>query len=715
MPPLAFLVPAFLAGVLAVVIPILVHLTRKQRSRVEPFPSLMFLEKVPFQAESRRKIHHWFLLFLRALAVALVVGAFARPFLDRSELSAGTVGGPREVVILLDRSWSMEALDRWDRAVDAAREVVGRLGPLDRASLVLFARSASVAVRSTADRSRLLAALDTARPGSEGTRYAPGLKLAQAILEETELPAGELVMVGDFQRVGWSGEEGVRLPAGTVVTPVAVGGGGLDNLAVAGVTLSRQRFSGRERVTPTVRVTRVGGDAPRSVEAVLELDGREAQRREVTLPANGAAQVAFQPLTLEDGHTRGSVRVGDDPLARDNVHHFVLTPGTATGVLLVGEAGGGGAGASRSVLYLRRALEISDEGSFDVALRAGGPSAEDLRGRRVVVLHDRPFPSGAEGRALRAFVEGGGGLVVALGERSAWPADQADLLPGRLGAALDRSGERGSRLGALDHDHEVFEVFAGPRSGDFTSARFFRARALDVADEEGVRVVARFDDGSVALAERRVGEGRVLVWTSTLDAFWNDLALQPVFLPFVHQLVRHASGRAESVPWFVAGQVLDVTDARAMATAGLGDAALALAEEAERVAISPSGTSLPLASGEGPHFLALEEQGFYEIRRPGSAAGRPLAVAVNVELEEADLTPLDVAEVVASIGSGPAAPEASGARPGGRDLGREDQERRQSLWRLLLVAAFIVLAVETAVSNRISAASARRGVHARAS
>ena len=59
----------------------------------------------------------------------------------------------------------------------------------------------------------------------------------------------------------------------------------------------------------------------------------------------------------------------------------------------------------------------------------------------------------------------------------------------------------------------------------------------------------------VALAERLFGEGRVLIWTSTLDAFWNDLAVQPVFLPFVHQLVRYASGRTETLASFQAGRI----------------------------------------------------------------------------------------------------------------------------------------------------------------
>lgn len=375
---------------------------------------------------------------------------------------------------------------------------------------------------------------------------------------------------------------------------------------------------------------------------------------------------------------------------------------------------GNAANAARSTLYLSSALEISEESDFDVTSRTNGPTAEDLVGRHVVILHDRPYPGGSAGRALATFVEAGGGLVVALGEQSSWPAEQDSLLPGVIGSVSDREEGRGAQLGNLDYGHPVFEVFSGPRGGDFTAARFLRARPLNVTAREDVTVLARFDDGSVALAEKRYGEGRVLLWTSTLDAFWNDLALKPVYLPFVHQLVRYASGRTAAVPSFVAGQVIDVSDARAMATAGLGEAATALASAEEWVAFSPGGESIEIPEGSGPHYLALSEQGFYEIRTPGNTEVRPLAVAVNVDLAEADLTPLDSREVTTSI-------MGTGDRSPGREesarveaLRKEDQERRQSLWRLLLLAAFIVLMLETVVSNRIRATTGRRGAHARA-
>ena len=100
--PLGFLVPLFLAGLAAVAIPIWVHLTRKQRSLVVPFPSLMFLQQVPFKEDRRRTLHHWLLLALRALVIVLLVAAFARPFFEGDSALAVAGTGPREVVVLLE-------------------------------------------------------------------------------------------------------------------------------------------------------------------------------------------------------------------------------------------------------------------------------------------------------------------------------------------------------------------------------------------------------------------------------------------------------------------------------------------------------------------------------------------------------------------------------------------------------------------------------------
>ena len=696
---LTFLVPLFLLGIAGIVVPIVVHLTRRQRRNVVHFPSLMFLEKIPYQEQRRRRIQHWFLLSLRALALILVAAAFARPFLDRTSGGVGAAAGPREVVVLVDRSYSMELADRMDRARERAADIFDGLGPLDRASLVAFDRGAVVTARSTSDRSRLQGAVDTLTVSSGATRYGPALKVAQTILEESNLPGGEVYLFSDFQRTGWTGDEGVRLPPGSEVIPMDLGGGATaDNVMITDVSLPRQIVAGRERVTPTVRIARRGGEEVREIPVTLELDGQQIQSATASVAPNSAAAVPFQPFTLSQPHTTGTARLPDDPITTDNTHHFVLSPGTALQVLIVEAAGA----QSDVSLYLRGALGISDDGRFDVRTRRSSTvRPADLDGTAVAFLNDVQI-DGASAERLRSFVEDGGGLLVAFGQGGGgWPASAADLLPGSVGPIEDRIQGRGGRLGYLDYEHPVFEVFAGPRSGDFTGARFYRARSL--APSDSAAVLARFDDGSVALAEARHGEGSVMLWTSSLDAFWNDLALQPVFLPWVHRLTEYLGGRAEAVPWFVTGQVVDLADPDALETAGLvSSEAAGLSEGLDQVALTPSGGTLTLPAGEGPRYLPLDEHGFYTVRRPGSDPERPFVMAVNVDLEESDLRRIDPEELVLQIEAS-AAPESRDASLGeALELRREDQERRQSVWRWLLLAALALFVTETVISNWLS-------------
>src|ERR1700749_3057070 len=141
---MSFLAPAFFGGLIAIAVPVLIHLINRERKVVVEFPSLMFLQKIPYRSVRRQKIRHLLLLILRCAALALLVFAFARPFFQRRRAAIGG-SGAREVVILLDRSASMGYAGRWNKARDAAKKVASGLGASDRATLVLFSSDAAVA------------------------------------------------------------------------------------------------------------------------------------------------------------------------------------------------------------------------------------------------------------------------------------------------------------------------------------------------------------------------------------------------------------------------------------------------------------------------------------------------------------------------------------------------------------------------------------------
>ena len=156
---MSFLSPWFLAGALAVGIPLWVHLIRREQAIKLPFSSLMFLRRIPIKSVSRQRLKYFLLLSMRMLIILLVALAFARPYFPWMTGPLVGSGDERHGVILLDNSMSMQYGDRWERAVAAARDAIAALPDGDEAQIVTFSSEFQVLNLATADKSALRAAL----------------------------------------------------------------------------------------------------------------------------------------------------------------------------------------------------------------------------------------------------------------------------------------------------------------------------------------------------------------------------------------------------------------------------------------------------------------------------------------------------------------------------------------------------------------------------
>lgn len=715
---MGLLAPLFLLGLAAVAVPVLIHLRLRHRSRVVRFPSLMFISKAPYRSMRRRRIRDLLLLLLRCLAVALLAFAFARP-LWQGDAAAGAASSDRLVVVLLDNSFSMGFGDRWQRAADAAESAFGELEAGERGALIVYADEAELRSAPIADGALLASLVREAEVAPRSTSLLPAIQVARGVLAEAgDLGRRELVVVSDFQRSSWTPENVAALPAGVELrlVDVAAEDGEVGNAAVTDVAFDHSRVSSgeagggeREQVGIAARVSyQVVDEAaadragrPLRAEVDLLLDREVVQTRAVELGADSSTMVNFAPEVLErERTTRGTVRLRDDSLAVDNEFHFVLSPAHEVGVLVVEPDGD-----RRRGRYLEEALALGRRPFFRVSrVRASGFQRSMLDGKSVVVVNDaaQQLPTSASD-AVAGFVRGGGGLLLSV-ERGL--ASTAGLLR-ELGVVSERqvdrlSGGAGS-LAWFDTGHPVFDVFAAARSGDFSSASFFRYHRL--APPEGAAAVARFDDGAPALLDlmppapedgeaSAAASGRVLVLPTSFDTFWNTLPLQAVFLPFVHRSVEYLAGYSLPRSWYRVGEVAQVELPGGQAGAG----------ENDYLSVAPSGRESRIEAGSGGLLLDVEEPGFYDFREVrADVAAEPLTLAANVPAPESDLSRLDLDELTSRIRpraeeDGPAA-EAAAQTP-------EEKESRQRLWWFLIAAAALVLAAETLFGNRRRAAAA---------
>ena len=643
---MSFLFPAFLAGALAAAIPVVLHLARRAAPPRMPFSDVRFLQRAPLLQARRRRIRERLLLALRIAALLLLALAFARPFVDATGLSGRPV-----TMVALDRSFSLSP-ETFARARDEARAAIAEAPADDLVGLVTFDDRAAVVAAPALDRSGAVAALARATPGFGATRYEAAI---DAAAEAIGARGGRIVVVTDLQRAGWAGVAGGSAPPGVAVRIRDVGPAG-GNLAVTAIEVEPLGAAG----VVTDVVAHVANLAPRtnppnvpdganpaaggrSAAVRLRIDGALVDAAEVRLPP-GSTRVAFDVELPPAGVLAVTV---DDPgglPADDRRYHLLDRPEPLPVVVVT--VGGPGGGA----FYLERALLAAGDASrYRVrSLAPPAVSTATLDGAAVVVLVATAGLDRSGRRQLAAFVESGGGLLIAAGPQldphlltglPAGPAsDPSAEPPGAdpvLGAA-PAAGDGPRRWSVTAARHPLFAAFGG-LAGALGQVRFRRTVRFDAGQG---RVLAMFSDGTPALLERAVGRGRVLLFASDLNNVWNDFPRQPTFVPFVHEALRYLGG--DPAP-----------------------------ERSLLVADAPPGVAPVPGAATDP------------------ASGR--AIVLNVDPRESDPSRLTTQEFESRISR----PSAAESAPAAASAGAAGREAEQDWWWYALLAMAVALVAES--------------------
>lgn len=623
---MSFLFPAFLAGALAAVIPIALHLMRRQAAPRIHFSAVRFLHPAPVEQSRQRRLRELLLLALRVTALALLALAFARPFWSDSVASATSP----ITVVAVDVSFSLSAPGQAEAVRRLAREAVERVPREHLVGLLRFGDDAELVASPEAGRGVALEAVDRLAPGFGGTRYDVALARAAEVIGPRE---GRIVVVTDLQRGGWDAIDSVTVPEriDVVVSAVAPPTG---NLSVDAL--------GRDGNGVTALVRSRGG-LERSGKAYLSLDGAPTSEAAFTVGANLATEARFEVDLPKTGIV--AVRVDDaEGYAGDNARWLVLDEPTPPRVLVVGATGD----LSTDAFYLARALTAGEEGArFDLTATTGADVSADpeatLEGTAGIVLLSTVGLDHRAREAIGAYVTAGGGVLIP-GSEDVEAEVVADMLgsdPVVEGDALD-AGAQVLTLAPVDVRHPIFRSF-GVFAGNLGQVRFSRTRALR---ETAARTIARFNDGSVALAEVRKDDGLVLVFASDLNNAWNDFPLHPTFVPFLHEAIRHLTqDRVQPREYVVADVPADAA-----------------------------------ATAPGPLVLGTP----------------PRQVAVNVDLRESSPDTMSEKEFQAAItrGDRPATPP---TQPEG-----QRREEEQAYWRYALILMAAVLVGESLLGRRMT-------------
>jgi hypothetical protein len=318
---------------------------------------------------------------------------------------------------------------------------------------------------------------------------------------------------------------------------------------------------------------------------------------------------------------------------------------------------------------------------------------------RVLVLANVAELTPTQQEAVTTFVEEGGGLLVAAGDRCK-PAFWNDnlfragkgWLPARL---VDPVGNEanpaaGARLQTATFFHPALDLFRTESGrGGLADAVVPRYWKLSTADAPASQTAGQFTNGDPFLVERPFGKGRVLLCCVPLDDSWgSDVPKLLAFPALAHELVYYLAGARSADANLQPGQPIVFRNAEELPVT---------------VTVQPpQGPAKPVTVTRWPlTYDETREPGVYTLSTPG---GTPTYFVVQGEPGESDLSPLvpedrEALQKWLSPGTrGPAVRMSFTEAAAGGEQSRVPME----LWWLLLLGVLGLLFGEVWMTRRMS-------------
>jgi hypothetical protein len=433
--------------------------------------------------------------------------------------------------------------------------------------------------------------------------------------------------------------------------------------------------------------------APSNATVRVLVDGRAIGQQAAPVRPQGRETLVF-PLTfahLGSHLIEACLESEADCLSLDNQRAVSVVVENAVPVLLV--EGALGEGLQGELGFVAAALDPSGTGASAFRCRripVAQLSEDLLRQHRVVVLGDVPALTGENLEALERHVISGGGLLMALAERTApdllnrfWYRNGTGLLPAALAARSELS-PRGIPAG-LDRSHPVFNAFATAGAEVWAEAGvrwFYRLEPASWKVSE-TRSLLWLDHDEPLLVERRRGTGLVILCTTSLSRRWNDLPLLAAYVPLVRGMVGHLGNYVYPPRDLVPGDRLVFVSSESGTPAANNPAGEPLALRASVWEGRPAWVSEPLL-----------EVGGYCVRQDGQNHHFAVAASPN----ESALKPLAPADLKRALGEAEC-PLLTSAEAVGRALNAGARGETE-IWRWLVLAGVILMFVETGLTRR---------------
>ena len=533
-----FLYPSFLWALLALLIPIIIHLFYFRRFKKVYFTNVKYLKEIKEETSSRNKLKNFLTLLMRLLAFAFLIFAFAQPYIPQGDnIKKGTKG----VSLFIDNSFSMNALSKdvplITKAKDQARIIIEAYSPEDKFQIL---------TNDFEGRHQRMVSKDAAIAMLEEIEISPSVRSIDQVINRqkqtlnSQLIDNEIIyLLSDFQ-------ESITQIDGINDTLTEYNLVPLQSVQEKNVSIDSCWF---EAPVPMLnqankvyaKITNYSDETAQNIRLSLVENGRSQPLGSFDIEANSSVVQDFNLSILKTGWQEMKIEISDYPVQFDDQYLFAYNIDKKINILILN--------SSASSKYLNAAFNGLDY--FQVTNQSTNRvDYAQFKNFDLIILNDLNAYSTGLTAELKQYTDGGGNLLIFPG--SSLDISSGNYLTSQLGINSFADKQTAAKsVGSINTDEFIFNNVYERTDQNVQLPSVSTSYSFTNFQRSGQQKLLSFRDGSAYLSKYVKGDGNVYLCASPINTEMNDLVRNAeIFIPMLYKMSL-SSGRKQQIAYTI--------------------------------------------------------------------------------------------------------------------------------------------------------------------
>lgn len=665
-----FLYPSFLWALMALAIPIIIHLFYFRRFKRVLFTNVKYLKEIKEETSNRNRLKNLLVLLSRCLAVAGLVFAFAQPYLPTGDRIKS---GINHISVFVDNSFSMTAarqdIPLLDFAKDKARLIINSYSEEDKFQVLSH---------DFEGKHQRFVSKEDALAFVDEIQITPTVQMVDKIVKRQhqlmETVSGNKIsyIISDFQK-------SISDFSTITDTTMEVNLLPLQSVNQKNISVDSVWFDGpipffNQNNKLVVRVRNNSGEDSEQVKLSFKKDGQDKPIGIVDIPANSVITDTVSVNVDKAGWHEGIVSVTDYPIQFDDEYYIAFPVPDTIKALFINESGS------------NRFMDALFDGVPYFSL--ANQNVNQLQYQQfvnfdLIILNDLKNISSGLNNELSQYLKSGGKVLIFPGKTSDIPSYNNFMAINGAGTIIG-TNKSVKEVASINTEEFIFSDVYINTSKNLKLPKTTLSFDLNNSASGLQEKLLVYRDGTSYLSKYKVGDGQLFVCAAPLDKESNDLVYNAeVFVPLIYKMAITTT-KHKNLSYTISNNLAIETDNLRQS----GDYVYKIKNEKLEFIPGqiPSGNKITLEVDD-----QVKSAGFYDLMLNDQVTGK---LAFNYNRRESDMSLYDESALAPLVSHNTKLKIMNEALQANISTSIAEKDRGVVLWKWFLIAALVFLAIE---------------------